>query len=118
MKTSPAMSDLPTVIRFLRESRHMTQPQLARRGRMSWSHLYLIENGKTTPGLATLEKISLALNVGLVRFFIPSSRELALLEDSFVQSICLIVCKLRPDQKELVLGTLQAAPQRRRRIHE
>lgn len=114
MKTCPATSDLPTVIRFLRESRQMTQPQLARRGGMSRSHLYLIENGKTTPGLATLEKISLALNVGLSRFFIPRSRESALLEDSFVQSIHPLVCKLRPDQKELVLKTLRAAPKNSR----
>ena len=93
----------------LRESRMMTRPQLARRSKVSRSHLWHIEQGHMMPSLATLERISEALNVGLIRFFIPDSGE-AVLEDSFIQSVRPFVRHLRCEQRQQVLRTLQAAP--------
>jgi len=64
------------------------------------------------PGLGTLERISEALNVGLIRFFIPDSGE-TVLEDSFVQSVRPFVRQLGFEHRQFVLKTLQAAPRRR-----
>ena len=96
-------------ILHLRESRMMTRPQLARRSEVSRSHLWHIEQGHMIPGLGTLEKISEALNVGLIRFFIPDSGE-EVLEDSFIQSVRPFVRRLDCEQRQLLLKTLQAAP--------
>lgn len=61
------------------------------------------------PGLGTLEKLSEALDVGLVRFFIPDSGE-GVLEDSFIQSVRPFVRRLGSEQRQLLLRTLKAAP--------
>jgi transcriptional regulator with XRE-family HTH domain len=108
------VSDL---IRELRESRQMTRPQLARCSKIARAHLWAVETGKFTPGLATLEKISFALGVSLSRFLTESDAEF-LLEDPFVRSVTGLLPRLNLDHRQLILKTLQAAPQKRRRINE
>lgn len=93
----------------LRESRQMTRGQLQSLSGVSRSYVWHIEQGHMLPGLSTLEKISEALNVGLIRFFIPDSGE-TVLEDAFVQTICPFVRRLDSQQRQLLLKTLQAAP--------
>src|ERR1700724_3203982 len=58
-------------IRQLRESRGVTQSQLQAGWRVSRSYLSRIESGQMTPSIGTLEKISEALGIGLIRFFVP-----------------------------------------------
>ena len=96
-------------IQQLRESRSMTRSQLQSRSGVSRSHIFCIETARISPTLRVLEKISEALGVGLVRFFIPDSGE-AVLEDSFIQSVRPFVRHLRCEQRQQVLRTLQAAP--------
>ena len=97
----------------LRQSRMMTRPQLARRSNVSRSHLWHIEQGHIVPGLGTLEKISEALNIGLLRLFSRSEAEL-LLEDTFIREMQPFLRRLDYRQRELLLKTLEAAPRNER----
>jgi transcriptional regulator with XRE-family HTH domain len=96
----------------LRESR-MTRTQLARRSKISRSHLWHIEQGHIVPGLGTLEKISEALNVCLPRLFSRSEAEL-LLEDTFIRAMQPFLRNLDCRQRQLVLKTVEAAPRNAR----
>ena len=97
----------------LRESRMMTRPQLARRSKVSRSHLWHIEQGHMVPGLSTLERISEALDVGLVRLFSRSDDEF-LLEDTFIRDMQPFLRRLGYRQRQLLLKTLEAAPRNAR----
>src|SRR5258708_3907539 len=101
-----------TLIQELRESRRMSRPQLARGAKIARAHLWAVEKGRTTPGLATLEKISEALGVSLSRFLTKSDAEM-LLEDPFVRSVQGLLPHLNAQHRQLILKTLQAAPQKR-----
>ena len=93
----------------LRESRMMTRPQLARRSKVSRSHLWHIEQGHMMPGLSTLKKISEALNVGLARMLSRSDAEF-LLEDTFIRELQPFLSRLDCQQRQLLLKMLEAAP--------
>ena len=97
------------VIRELREARQMSLPQLARRSQMPRSHLWHLERGHNIPTLATLERVSEALSLGLNRFLTLQPSDI-LLEDRFIQSA--LRCgaqRLNQEQRALLLKTLQAA---------
>src|SRR5438067_12985768 len=95
-------------IRQLRESRSMTQSQLQSRSKVSRSYLSRIESGQMTPSLGTLEKISVALNVGLNRFVSPAAAGEALLEDPFIQGLRPFLRQLDWEQWQSILKRLQA----------
>jgi transcriptional regulator with XRE-family HTH domain len=97
----------------LRQSRSLSRPQLARHARVARAHLWAIETGKISPGISTLEKLSQALGVSLGRFLTKSDAEF-LLDDPFVRSIQGLLPRLNLRHRELILKTLQAAPQSRR----
>jgi transcriptional regulator with XRE-family HTH domain len=55
---------LRTVLKRLRETRGLTQVQLATRARISQSYLAELERGgKTSPSLAVLRRLARALNI-------------------------------------------------------
>jgi Helix-turn-helix domain len=60
-------------LRRARESRGMTLRQLYACSRVSCSLMSRIEKGQITPTLATLERISDAIDVGLNRLFTPAT---------------------------------------------
>src|ERR1700674_5916790 len=97
----------------LRQARSLSRPQLAQNAKVARAHLWAIETGKIVPGIWTLEKISEALGVGLIRFLTKSDSEM-LLEDPFVRSVQGLLPRLNLKHRELILKTLQAAPQTRR----
>ena len=97
----------------LREARSLSRPQLARHARIARAHLWAIEAGKIIPGISTLEKLSQALGVNLTRLLAKSDSEM-LLEDPFVRSVQGFLPRLNLKHRELILRTLQAAPQNRR----
>jgi transcriptional regulator with XRE-family HTH domain len=101
-------------IRELRESRSMTRPELARRSQMSRSYLWHLERGHMTPSLASLEKLSDALNVGMHRFFRQSHVEI-LLEDGFVRAVQPYLRRLNHQQRQQLMKTMEAAPRQERR---
>jgi len=51
------------VIRWLRETRHLTQAELAHRAGLSRMHVIRIERDEISPTLDTLEKVAQALGV-------------------------------------------------------
>jgi transcriptional regulator with XRE-family HTH domain len=97
----------------LREARSLSRPQLARHAKVARAHLWAIETGKFVPGIATLEKISEALGVGLGRFLTKSAFEM-LVEDPFIRSVQVLLPRLTFQHRQSILRTLEVAPQRRR----
>lgn len=61
--------DIGARLRTLRESRRLTLKQLADQVGCTGAHLSLIENGHTSPSIATLKKIAQSLGVNIVDFF-------------------------------------------------
>jgi transcriptional regulator with XRE-family HTH domain len=101
----------------LRQARSLSRPQLAQNAKVARAHLWAIETGRNIPGIATLEKLSEALGVGLNRLLTKSEAEM-LLEDPFVQSVRPLLPRLSDASRRQILKTLQAAPKKRRRILE
>ena len=97
----------------LRQARSLSRSQLARRAKVARAHLWAIETGKFIPGISTLERISEALDVSLSRLLTKSEFEM-LLEDPFIRSVQGLLPHLNLRHRELILKTLQAAPQNRR----
>lgn len=64
--------DVGRCVRTLREERGLSLRALADQSGISVNTLSLIENGKTSPSVSTLQKISGALRVPLVALFLPS----------------------------------------------
>lgn len=56
---------LGPAIKFCRQQRNLTQPELARRAGISPSYLSVLEKGKRDPSFSMIEKIARALDVPL-----------------------------------------------------
>lgn len=65
--------DVGARLRGLREERGLSQRELARRAGMTNANLSMIEQGRVSPAIATLEKILQALPIPLSEFFSPSA---------------------------------------------
>ncbi len=62
-------------LRAMRETRRLTLKQLADRVGCTGAHLSQVENGHTSPSIATLRKIADALGVNIVDFFRDEDEE-------------------------------------------
>jgi transcriptional regulator with XRE-family HTH domain len=103
------MTEISNVIRELRESRSLTRPDLAKYSKVSRTHIWAIERGRIAPSLATLERLSSALGVGLGQLFSRSNAEL-LLEDDFIRAVHPFLRCLNDQQKQHLVKAIQAAP--------
>ena len=57
---------LATVLKDLRRARNMTQEELAKRAKITRSHLSLLEGGhRKNPSIAVLKKLARALDVNV-----------------------------------------------------
>jgi transcriptional regulator with XRE-family HTH domain len=56
-------------IRELREQKDMSQGEIQKRTGLLRCHISRVENGRTVPGIETLEKMARALDVPLYRLF-------------------------------------------------
>jgi transcriptional regulator with XRE-family HTH domain len=110
-QATPPSFDLASILIELRQARSLSRPQLARHARVARAHLWAIETGKFVPGISTLEKLSEALGVSLTRFLTTSHAEF-LLEDPFVRTVQGLLPRLNLEHRQLILKTLQAAPQK------
>jgi len=76
--------DIGRAIRFCRQQKGLTQPQLAQRAALSASYLSVLETGKRDPSLSSLQSIARGLGVPLsVLLFVaadPSDVETLTLE--------------------------------------
>lgn len=61
--------DIGSKLKVLREARRLTLKQLADQVGCTGAHLSQIENGHTSPSIATLKKIAEGLGVNIVDFF-------------------------------------------------
>jgi transcriptional regulator with XRE-family HTH domain len=61
--------DLGARLRYLRQRHQLTMRELAENSGLSINTLSMIENGKTSPSISTIQQISQALDVPLVSFF-------------------------------------------------
>jgi len=61
--------DVGTRLKELRESRHISMRELARRSELSANALSMIERNLTSPSVSTLNKLALALEIPITAFF-------------------------------------------------
>lgn len=69
------VAEIGQCVRELREAYGLSLRSLADQSGLSVNTVSLIENGKTSPSVSTLQKISFALNVPLVAFFMTECVE-------------------------------------------
>lgn len=106
------MRELARRISQLRESRELTQSQLARRSRgVTRSYIWCVEKGRHTPSIAVLEKLSDSLGIGLQRFFVPGSDDELLLENPFIDASRPLLHQLNSEQRAHLLKVLRAISQ-------
>ena len=67
--------DVGQCVRILREESELSLRALADQSGVSVNTLSLIENGKSSPSVSTLQKISGALRVPMIAFFLPNQVE-------------------------------------------
>ncbi|RME18058.1 MAG: XRE family transcriptional regulator [Bdellovibrio sp.] len=60
---------LPERVRYLRQSRELSQAQLAKKAKVSQSTIAQIESGRKDPSISTLKKIAKALEVEIAILF-------------------------------------------------
>lgn len=63
MKTPRLAENFATNLRLLRKHYRLTQPRLAKSVGMATSYISLLENGKRTPPLQTVEALAMVLRV-------------------------------------------------------
>ena len=61
--------DVGTRLKDLRESRHISMRELARRSDLSANALSMIERNLTSPSVSTLNKLAMALEIPITAFF-------------------------------------------------
>ena len=61
--------DVGTRLKELRESRHISMRELARRSDLSANALSMIERNLTSPSVSTLNKLAMALEIPITAFF-------------------------------------------------
>ncbi len=66
---TPAEIDVGRRLRELRTDRGLSLRELARRSSLNFNTLSLIENGKTSPNVSTLQSLASTLNVPITAFF-------------------------------------------------
>ena len=65
-------------IRELREEKEMSQGEIQKKTGLLRCHISRVENGRTVPGIETLEKMARALDVPLYRLFYDGEKPPAL----------------------------------------
>ena len=95
-------------IRQLRESHRITLRQIRVQSHISRSLMSRIERGKITPTLATIEKISEAIDIGLKRLFVPAKNGESLVEDPFIRGLLPYLRLLEWEQWQSIMKRLVA----------
>lgn len=97
-----------TRIRFVRKQAGLTISQLAEMAGIDGGFITCIENGKKTPSLRTLTKITKALNVSVVDIFADQELQVANIFDHQVFSQIRAILKGKPQEdREKFLAVLK-----------
>ena len=107
-------------VREIRRARHLSQRQLAGRMQVPRTYISKIENGKAIPTLGSLERLALALDVGVCQLVRDSRsrREeevTAILADPFLAEIASMLPQLDSLHRTLVYGQVRDMAMGRRR---
>jgi transcriptional regulator with XRE-family HTH domain len=118
-------------IRQLREEKDMSQGEIQKRTGLLRCHISRVENGRTVPGIETLEKMARALDVPLYRLFYDGEKppELDYLskrkmrgestwgtsgrEARFLLQLRRSLGRLQPEDRQLLLSLAQKMAARR-----
>lgn len=122
----PQASDEPEgidVARAVRQARHdrcLSQRQLAGRMQVPRTYISKIENGKAVPTLSSLERLALALGIGVCDLLRDSrSRQMreaeAVLADPFLAEIAPLLAQLDGFQRSMFLNQVREMASGRRR---
>ncbi|MFT4111237.1 helix-turn-helix domain-containing protein [Silvibacterium sp.] len=122
---SPAVTpqddiDVARAVREIRQSRGMSQRQLAGRMQVPRTYISKIENGKAMPTLSSLERLALALQVDVCALLrdARSRRQAetnAIFSDPFLAEISALIPRLDAFQKSMFLNQVREMASGRRR---
>jgi transcriptional regulator with XRE-family HTH domain len=118
--SSEAGLQVATQVREIRRARHLSQRQLASRMMVPRTYISKIENGKAIPTLGSLERLALALGVGICHLVrdARSRRDeevAAILADPLLAEIALLLPQLDSWHKTLIYGQVRDMATGRRR---
>jgi transcriptional regulator with XRE-family HTH domain len=107
-------------VREIRRARHLSQRQLAGRMQVPRTYISKIENGKAIPTLGSLERLAMALDVGVCQLVrdTRSRRDeevAAILADPFLSEIAALLPQLDSLHRTLVYGQVRDMATGRRR---
>lgn len=107
-------------VREIRRARHLSQRQLASRMQVPRTYISKIENGKAIPTLGSLERLALALGVGVCHLVrdARSRREeevSAILADPFLAEVAALLPQLDSLHRTLIYGQARDMAMGRRR---
>lgn len=110
--SSEAGLQVATQVREIRRARHLSQRQLASRMMVPRTYISKIENGKAIPTLGSLERLALALGVGICHLVrdARSRRDeevAAILADPLLAEIALMLPQLDSWHKTLIYGQVR-----------
>jgi transcriptional regulator with XRE-family HTH domain len=118
-------------IRELREEKDMSQGEIQKKTGLLRCHISRVENGRTIPGIETLEKMARALDVPLYRLFYDGEKPPALKnalkrksngeevwgatgkEERFLLQLRRSLGRLQHEDRELLLSLAQKMASRR-----
>ena len=117
-------------IRELREEKEMSQGEIQKKTGLLRCHISRVENGRTVPGIETLEKMARALEVPLYRLFYDGEKPPALKnalkrrsdneawgadgrEARFLLQLRRSLGRLQDDDRQLLLSLAQKMANRR-----
>lgn len=112
--------DVARAVREIRQSRGLSQRQLAGRMQVPRTYISKIENGKAMPTLSSLERLANALEVDVCALLrdARSRRQVetnAIFGDPFLAEIAALMSRLDPFQKSMFLNQVREMASGRRR---
>src|SRR5580692_3091041 len=107
-----AGSQVAAQVRDLRRARHLSQRQLAGRMQVPRTYISKIENGKAIPTLGSLERLALALGVGVCHLVrdarsVREEEVSAIFADPFLAEIATLLPHLDSLHRTLFFGSLR-----------
>jgi len=113
--------DVARAVRDMRRSRKLSQRQLAGRMQVPRTYISKIENGKAVPTLSSMERLAVALEIGICDLLRDArSRQheeaAAILADPFLKEIAPFVSRMDAYQRSIFLNQVRDMAMGRRRL--
>ena len=113
--------DVARAVRDMRRARKLSQRQLAGRMQVPRTYISKIENGKAVPTLSSMERLAVALEIGICDLLRDArSRQheeaAAILADPFLKEIAPFVSRMDAYQRSIFLNQVRDMAMGRRRL--